>query len=148
MTPGADVNRAWAEAIAQELVACGVDHVALSPGNRSAPLALALHEQDGIEVSVHVDERVGAFFALGRACATRRPVATLTTSGTAVANQLPAVIEAHHAGIPLLVLSADRPPRLRGRGAKASFAGPDIVGLVPAVAREMRIQHAARVVDA
>lgn len=106
---------------ARELVAtlagAGVRHVVLCPGSRSTPLAYAFYDlsrRRGIELFVRHDERVAGFTALGIGRAIRAPAAVVTTSGTAVANLHPAVLEAHHAAVPLLVLAADRPPRLRG----------------------------------
>ena len=110
-------NTALASALVEELARCGVRHAVLSPGSRSTPLAVALWRQPAIEVSVIVDERSAGFFALGAAQATRRPVAVLCTSGTAAANLHPAVAEADEAAVPLLVMTADRPPELRGIGA-------------------------------
>ena len=110
-------NLAFAGALLAELVRAGLRDVGISPGSRSAPLAIAAAQQDGLQRSVHIDERSGAFHALGLARASRRPVALICTSGTAAANFYPAVIEAHYARVPLLVLSADRPPELRDWGA-------------------------------
>jgi 2-succinyl-5-enolpyruvyl-6-hydroxy-3-cyclohexene-1-carboxylate synthase len=110
-------NTALASALVEELARCGLRHAVLSPGSRSTPLAVALWRQPAIEVSVIVDERSAGFFALGAAQATRRPVAVLCTSGTAAANLHPAVAEADEAAVPLLILTADRPPELRGIGA-------------------------------
>jgi 2-succinyl-5-enolpyruvyl-6-hydroxy-3-cyclohexene-1-carboxylate synthase len=110
-------NTALASAFAEELARCGVRHAVISPGSRSTPLALALWRQEQIETTVIVDERSAAFFALGAAQASGVPVAILCTSGTAAANYHPAVVEADHAAVPLLVLTADRPPELRGIGA-------------------------------
>ncbi|HEX6687193.1 MAG TPA: 2-succinyl-5-enolpyruvyl-6-hydroxy-3-cyclohexene-1-carboxylic-acid synthase [Solirubrobacterales bacterium] len=112
-----NANTALASALAEELARCGLRHAVLSPGSRSTPLALALWRQSEIETTVIVDERSAAFFALGAAQATGVPVAILCTSGTAAANFHPAVCEADHAAVPLLVLTADRPPELRGIGA-------------------------------
>ena len=100
-----------------ELAAQGVTDVLVSPGSRSTPLAISAHREPGLNVSIHLDERSAGFWALGMAKATRRPVALVCTSGTAAANYLPAVIEAHYSEVPLLVLTADRPPELRDRGA-------------------------------
>ena len=110
-------NTALASSFVEELARCGVRHAVLSPGSRSTPLAIALWRQPAIEVSVIVDERSAGFFAVGAAQATRRPVAVLCTSGTAAANLHPAVAEADEAAVPLLILTADRPPELRGIGA-------------------------------
>lgn len=112
-----NANTALASAFAEELARCGLRHAVLSPGSRSTPLALALWRQEEIETTVVVDERSAAFFALGAAQASGIPVAILCTSGTAAANFHPAVCEADHAAVPLLVLTADRPPELRGIGA-------------------------------
>jgi 2-succinyl-5-enolpyruvyl-6-hydroxy-3-cyclohexene-1-carboxylate synthase len=110
-------NTALASAFAEELARGGLRHAVVSPGSRSTPLAVALWRQPGIEVSVIVDERSAAFFALGAAQATGIPVPLLCTSGTAAANYHPAVCEADESGVPLIVLTADRPPELRGIGA-------------------------------
>jgi 2-succinyl-5-enolpyruvyl-6-hydroxy-3-cyclohexene-1-carboxylate synthase len=110
-------NTALASALVEELARCGVRHAVLSPGSRSTPLAVGLWRQPAIDVSVLVDERSAGFFALGAAQATRRPVAVLCTSGTAAANLHPAVAEADEAAVPLLILTSDRPPELRGIGA-------------------------------
>ncbi|WP_322790234.1 thiamine pyrophosphate-binding protein, partial [Pseudokineococcus marinus] len=99
------------------LVSRGVRHVVLCPGSRSAPLAYALADAEragDLVVHVRTDERAAAFTALGAGRATGVPAAVVTTSGTAVANLHPAVLEAHHGGVPLLVLTADRPHALRG----------------------------------
>ncbi len=100
-----------------ELAHGGVRHVCVSPGSRSTPLAIAAGREPGLRVSTHVDERSAGFFALGLARASRSPVALVCTSGTAAANLLPAVVEAHHARVPLIVLTADRPAELRDWGA-------------------------------
>jgi 2-succinyl-5-enolpyruvyl-6-hydroxy-3-cyclohexene-1-carboxylate synthase len=110
-------NTALASAFAEELARCGLRHAVLSPGSRSTPLALALWRQAEIETTVIVDERSAAFFALGAAQASGAPVAILCTSGTAAANFHPAICEADHAAVPLIALTADRPPELRGIGA-------------------------------
>jgi 2-succinyl-5-enolpyruvyl-6-hydroxy-3-cyclohexene-1-carboxylate synthase len=101
----------------EELARSGVQRAVLSPGSRSTPLAVALWRQPGIEVTVILDERSAGFFALGTALATGRPAAVLCTSGSAAANLHPAVVEAHEAGVPMIVLTADRPPELRDIGA-------------------------------
>jgi len=104
-------------AFADELARCGLREACTSPGSRSTPLVLSLAREPRIRSTSHIDERCGGFFALGLAKATGVPVALACTSGTAAANYAPAVIEAHEARVPLLVLTADRPPELRGLGA-------------------------------
>jgi len=112
-----NANTALASAFVEELARCGVRRAVLSPGSRSTPLALALWRAPEIDTTVIVDERSAAFFALGAAQATRAPVAMLCTSGTAAANFHPAICEADESGVPLIALTADRPPELRGIGA-------------------------------
>ncbi|MGH2519179.1 MAG: 2-succinyl-5-enolpyruvyl-6-hydroxy-3-cyclohexene-1-carboxylic-acid synthase [Chloroflexota bacterium] len=99
-----------------ELVRSGVHNFSICPGSRSAPLALLIAQHPGARVWMHLDERSAAFFGLGLAKASGSPVALLCSSGTAAANFLPAVVEARHAGVPLLVLTADRPPELQASG--------------------------------
>jgi 2-succinyl-5-enolpyruvyl-6-hydroxy-3-cyclohexene-1-carboxylate synthase len=110
-------NTLWAETFVDELAAGGVDAVCLAPGSRSTPLMVAFATHDDIEVFSHLDERSAAFFALGRAKRTGTPTPVVCTSGTAAANFHPAVIEADRARVPMLVLTADRPPELRDSGA-------------------------------
>jgi 2-succinyl-5-enolpyruvyl-6-hydroxy-3-cyclohexene-1-carboxylate synthase len=113
------VNRTYAplQALADELVRCGMTHAVTCPGSRNAPLIYALAETDGIEAVSVLDERSAGFLALGIAKAAGRPVAVTCTSGTAAANLMPAVVEAYEARVPLIVLTADRPPELRDTGA-------------------------------
>ena len=109
----------------------GVRYVVVSPGSRSAPMAYALAEADAagrVELLVRIDERSAGFTALGLALSTGAPVAVLTTSGTAVGNLMPAVMEANHAAVPLVVLSADRPDELRGTGANQTTVQLDLFG--------------------
>ena len=112
-----NANTALASAFVEELSRGGLRHAVISPGSRSTPLAVALGRQPEIDVSVIVDERSAAFFALGAAQATGTPVAMLCTSGTAAANYHPAICEADESALPLIALTADRPPELRGIGA-------------------------------
>ena len=117
MDVAATLNLDWSRALVAGLQAAGVRHAVISPGSRSTPLALALLRQDGLACHVAVDERAAAFFALGLARASGRPAVLLATSGTAPANWLPAVVESSLAGVPMLLVSADRPPELHGCGA-------------------------------
>jgi 2-succinyl-5-enolpyruvyl-6-hydroxy-3-cyclohexene-1-carboxylate synthase len=112
-----NANTALASVFAEELARGGLRLAVISPGSRSTPLAVALWRQPEIEVKVIVDERSAGFIALGAAQASGEPVALLCTSGTALVNYHPAVVEADESAIPLVVLSADRPPELRGIGA-------------------------------
>jgi 2-succinyl-5-enolpyruvyl-6-hydroxy-3-cyclohexene-1-carboxylate synthase len=104
-------------AFCDELARCGLEHACTSPGSRCAPIVLSLAREPRIHSWSHIDERCAAFFALGAAKASGKPTAMTCTSGTAAANFAPAVIEAHWAGVPLIVLTADRPPELRDVGA-------------------------------
>ncbi|MGH3330620.1 MAG: 2-succinyl-5-enolpyruvyl-6-hydroxy-3-cyclohexene-1-carboxylic-acid synthase [Nocardioidaceae bacterium] len=120
-----------ATVLLDELVRCGVRDLVLAPGSRSAALAFAAHaaaEEGRLRLHVRIDERSAAFLALGLAKTSRRPVPVVTTSGTAVANLHPAVLEASHAGVPLLVLSADRPAALRGTNANQTTDQVKIFG--------------------
>lgn len=112
---------AYADALVDELARSGMRHAVVCPGSRSTPLAVALAEHPAVKVWVHLDERSAAFFGLGLAKALRLPVALLCTSGTAAANFYPAVVEARYGRVPLLVLTADRPPELRDIGAPQSI---------------------------
>ena len=109
-----------ASALVDELVRSGMTEAVLAPGSRSAPLAFALHAADAegrLRLHVRIDERSAGFLALGLAKVSGRAVAVVTTSGTAAANLHPAVLEADESGVPLLLLTADRPPELRATGA-------------------------------
>ncbi|GGM60545.1 2-succinyl-5-enolpyruvyl-6-hydroxy-3-cyclohexene-1-carboxylate synthase [Thermopolyspora flexuosa] len=112
---------ALATVLIDELARCGLTDVVLAPGSRSAPLALAAHQDARVRMHVRIDERSAGFLALGLARRSERPVAVICTSGTAAANLHPAVIEAHHSNVPLLLLTADRPPELRDTGANQTI---------------------------
>lgn len=133
-----------ARVLLDELVRLGVREIVLCPGSRSAPLAYAAHDLDAagrLRLHVRVDERSAAFLALGLAKASGRPAAVVTTSGTAVANLHPAVLEAHHGAVPLLLLTADRPPELRGIGANQTTDQRGIFGEHVRLALEVETPH-------
>ena len=120
---------AFAVALLEEFHRLGVRDIVLGPGSRSQALALAAAEFERlgmIRLRVRIDERVGGFLALGIAVETGRPVILITTSGTAVGNLHPAVLEAHHSGVPLIVITADRPESLRGVGSNQTTEQPGI----------------------
>lgn len=129
-------------ALLSELIALGLRHVIVSPGSRSQALALLAAEferRGDVQLHVRIDERVAGFLALGIGRESRVPAAVICTSGTAAANLLPAALEAHHSGVPLLLLTADRPPELRGVGSNQTtdqlgmFAGLAAAGRMVAV---------------
>ncbi|WP_270179679.1 2-succinyl-5-enolpyruvyl-6-hydroxy-3-cyclohexene-1-carboxylic-acid synthase [Alkalihalobacillus sp. CinArs1] len=118
-------------AFVDELSRSGVNDVVISPGSRSTPLAMVIANHPTITSWVHVDERSAGFFALGIAKAQKKPVALLCSSGTAGANYYPAVIEAAQSKIPLLILTADRPPELRDNGAPQAIDQNQLFGSFP-----------------
>ena len=128
---GMSVSTALARHTVRQLIELGVEDVVLSPGSRNAPLSIALHQAEAkglIDLHVRIDERGAAFFALGISKASGKYVPVVCTSGTAVANYLPAVLEAHHSDIKLLILTADRPARLRKTGSNQTTNQHGIFG--------------------
>ena len=121
-------NTLWARTVVDELAAAGLDSVCISPGSRSTPLTVAFADHDDVTVFSHLDERSGGFFALGRGRRTGDPTAVVCTSGTAAANFHPAVLEASEGRVPLLVLTADRPPELHDSGANQTTDQHDLYG--------------------
>ena len=124
----ANVNLFWGHLVVEELVRNGITLFCLSPGSRSTPLAAAAAVHKSARVKICLDERGAAFFALGYARGNKQPAALICTSGTAAANYLPAVIEAYQSKIPLIVLTADRPPELRDTGANQTIDQIKIYG--------------------
>jgi 2-succinyl-5-enolpyruvyl-6-hydroxy-3-cyclohexene-1-carboxylate synthase len=123
-----DVALAYVTTLLDELVRGGVSHMCMTPGSRSTPIALAAARHPGITLHVHVDERASAFFGLGIAAASGKPVAMFCTSGTAAANHFPAVVEASMARVPIIVMTADRPPELHGVGANQTIDQQNLFG--------------------
>ena len=121
-------NRLWGELIIDELVRCGCRAAWVCPGARSAPLAAAAARSAELEVSICIDERAAGYQAVNAARASGVPSTVICTSGTAAANLLPAAVEAGLSGVPLLLLTADRPPELRDTGANQTIDQPDLFG--------------------
>ena len=130
-------NLIVSEWIVEELVRLGVNQFIISPGSRSTPLTVAIARHSRAKTIVHYDERGAAFYALGYAKATRVPAVLVCTSGTAVANYFPAVIEASMDNIPLIILSADRPPELIDVGANQAIFQENIYGVYPRLSRNL-----------
>jgi len=130
-------NRESGRIVIDTLYHLGVRHFFMSPGARSSPLVAALAEIEDIEVTIHYDERGMSFAALGHAMATGLPSVCITTSGSAVANLLPACVEASHSGLPVVFITADRPPELRGTGANQTILQPGIFGTFVRLSREL-----------
>lgn len=128
MDKTAELNLLWGSILLEELARLGVQHVCMAPGSRSTPLTLAAAKQTKLKQHLHFDERGLGFMALGLAKASRAPVAIITTSGTAVANLYPAIVEAWLTHVPLIVLSGDRPPELLDCGANQAIIQPAIFG--------------------
>ena len=124
ITNAPNINHLWAQLIVEELIRCGVSQFFIAPGSRSTPLVTAIARNSAAQAVVHFDERGNAFAALGYARASKKPAVWVTTSGTALANGLPAVIEASIESVPLIMLTADRPPELRQTGANQTIVQP------------------------
>jgi 2-succinyl-5-enolpyruvyl-6-hydroxy-3-cyclohexene-1-carboxylate synthase len=140
MTPRSNPASQFSVALLTEFVRLGIRDVVLCPGSRSQALALAAAEFERaglLRLSVRIDERVAGFLALGIAVETRTPVLVITTSGTAVANLHPAVLEAHHSGVPLILLTADRPEELRGIGSNQTTKQVGLFGPAVTFVREV-----------
>ena len=127
----ATFNHVWSSLLLEELYRLGVRDIALASGSRSAPLTMAAAAHPGFRRHLHFDERGLGFMALGLAKGSGRPVAVIMTSGTAVANLWPAVAEAQLTGVPLIILSADRPPELIDNGANQAIDQQGIFGRYP-----------------
>ncbi|MCF5729427.1 2-succinyl-5-enolpyruvyl-6-hydroxy-3-cyclohexene-1-carboxylic-acid synthase [Aeromonas veronii] len=127
----ATFNHVWSSLLLEELFRLGVRDIALAPGSRSAPLTMAAAAHQGFRRHLHFDERGLGFMALGLAKGSNRPVAVIMTSGTAVANLWPAVAEAQLTGVPLIILSADRPHELIDNGANQAIDQQGIFGRYP-----------------
>ena len=128
MVISSNINSLWSSLIIEELIRNGVDYFCLAPGSRSSPLAVAVATNPRAKSFVHFDERALAFHALGYVSAARRACAVITTSGTAAANLFPAIIEASKKKLPLVILTADRPPELRHTGANQTIDQVKIFG--------------------
>ena len=126
--PSASLNSLWGSLIIEELIRCGVDFFCISPGSRSTPLTVAVARNPGARKLICHDERGAAFQALGYARGSGRPAALICTSGSAAANYYPAIIEAEREQLPLIILSADRPPELRDTGANQTIVQPGMYG--------------------
>jgi len=122
------VNHSWGRKLVDQLVRAGIRNFVISPGGRSMGLVIAAREHSAIRLTVHPDERGAAYFAVGLAKAESCPAVVVSTSGTAVANYLPAVLEAWYSQTPLIVLTADMPGDLSACGENQSIEQPDIFG--------------------
>ena len=126
-----NTSTSLARVVVRQLIEAGITNAVISPGSRNAPISLAMYaasEKGLLKLHIRIDERSAAYFALGLAKASSRPVPIVCTSGTAVANYHPAVLEAHHSNVPLLVLTADRPAILRRTGANQTTEQARIFG--------------------
>ncbi len=138
-----NTNTLWCSVMVETLVRLGLRQVVIAPGSRSAPLTMAFARHPRIEAVPVLDERSAAFFALGLARRHHRPTALVCTSGTAAANFLPAVIEAHESGVPLLVFTADRPPELRACASGQTIDQQKLYGDYVTFYHELAVPEAA-----
>jgi 2-succinyl-5-enolpyruvyl-6-hydroxy-3-cyclohexene-1-carboxylate synthase len=142
MSTSGSLSMSRGAAVVSALIAAGVEHIVLAPGSRSAPLALAAAraEREGrVRLHVRIDERSAAYLALGIAKGSGVPVAVITTSGTAAVNLHPAIVEASYGGVPLIAVTADRPPRLRGVGANQTIEQAGLFGEMPRFAVDLTV---------
>jgi len=137
-----NANFLAATTLVESLAQGGLQHVCIAPGSRSTPLTLAFAAHPSIQTHVHLDERSAAFFALGLAMSTRKPVALVCTSGSAAANFFPAIVEAHMSRVPLIVLTADRPHELRHSGANQTIDQVKLYGDFALWAVDMAVPEA------
>lgn len=128
MASSRSLNAVWSRFLIEELRRHDITHICIAPGSRSYPLTLAAASADGITTTVHFDERSLAYYAVGYARGTGKPAAVITTSGTAVANLFPAVVESSTDEVPMIILSADRPPELRQTSANQTIEQAQIFG--------------------
>ena len=142
-----NIQALWGRLLVDRLVELGVRRWVVSPGSRSSPLTRAAALNDDADVRIRIDERGAAFHALGIARGSGQPAAVITTSGTAVANLLPAVVEASMDFVPLIVITADRPPELLNCGANQAIAQPGIFGAYPRWAIDMPLPDDALPAD-
>lgn len=139
----ADTAATFAATLVDEWVTLGLTDAVICPGSRSTPMALALHGDERVRTHIHIDERSAAFMALGIALSTRRPVAVLSTSGTAAVEFHPAVVEADLSNVPMIVVTADRPPELRGVGAPQTIEQRNLYGTAPRWFRDAEVPRSA-----
>jgi len=121
-------NELWGKLIIEELIRNNVNYFCISPGSRSTPLVCAAARNKKAQKVICFDERGNAFHALGYAQAAKKPAAVIVTSGTAAANLFPAIVEAHQSSIPMIILTADRPPELLDTGANQTINQVEIFG--------------------
>ena len=123
-----NINHLWGKLIIEELTRCGVEYFCIAPGSRCGPLVVAVAENKRAKSCIHFDERGMSYYALGYAASSGKPACLIATSGTAVANFFPAIIEASKKKLPLIILTADRPPELRNTGANQTIDQVKIFG--------------------